>query len=105
MTTPPTDVHSQTIYRATASLSDTTSGDADSENTDTTDADEASEDTDAEGTDTDSEDTETKTVEKEITIYVGDETGDDRYVKADDSKEVYTINERLPDRYPGQQGF
>lgn len=58
---------------------------------DTTDADEASEDTDAEGTDTDSEDTETKTVEKEITIYVGDETGDDRYVKADDSKEVYTI--------------
>lgn len=61
--------------------SDTTSGDADSENTDTTDADEASEDTDA----------ETKTVEKEITIYVGDETGDDRYVKADDSKEVYTI--------------
>lgn len=65
--------------------------DADSENTDTTDADEASEDTDAEGTDTDSEDTETKTVEKEITIYVGDETGDDRYVKVDDSKEVYTI--------------
>ena len=65
--------------------------DADSENTDTTDADEASEDTDAEGTDTDSEDTETKTVGKEITIYVGDETGDDRYVKVDDSKEVYTI--------------
>ena len=46
---------------------------------------------DAEGTDTDSEDTETKKVEKEITIYVGDETGDDRYVKVDDSKEVYTI--------------
>ena len=62
--------------------------DADSE---TTDADEASEDTDTEDSDADSEDTETKTVEKEITIYVGDETGDDRYVKVDDSKEVYTI--------------
>ena len=36
-------------------------------------------------------DSETKTVEKELTIYVGDETGDDRYVKVDDSKEVYTI--------------
>ena len=71
--------------------SDTTSGDADSENTDTTDADETSEDTDTEDSDADSEDTETKTVEKEITIYVGDETGDDRYVKVDDSKEVYTI--------------
>lgn len=34
---------------------------------------------------------ETRTVEKTITIYVGDETGDDRYVKVDDSKEVYTI--------------
>ena len=36
---------------------------------------------------------ETKTVEKEITICVGDETGSDRYVKVDDSKEVYTITE------------
>ena len=34
---------------------------------------------------------ETQTVEKTLTIYVGDETGDDRYVKVDDSKEVYTI--------------
>lgn len=34
---------------------------------------------------------ETRTVEKTLTIYVGDETGDDRYVKVDDSKEVYTI--------------
>ena len=34
---------------------------------------------------------ETQTVEKTITIYVGDENGDDRYVKVDDSKEVYTI--------------
>nr|WP_303019446.1 DUF4340 domain-containing protein [uncultured Blautia sp.] len=75
----------------TAKYTEEEAEDADSENTDTTDADEASEDTDAEGTDTDSEDTETKTVEKEITIYVGDETGDDRYVKVDDSKEVYTI--------------
>lgn len=37
------------------------------------------------------EEQETQTVEKTITIYVGDETGDDRYVKVDDSKEVYTI--------------
>lgn len=34
---------------------------------------------------------ETQTVEKTLTIYVGDETDDDRYVKVDDSKEVYTI--------------
>ena len=34
---------------------------------------------------------ETRTVEKTLTIYVGDETGDGRYVKIDDSKEVYTI--------------
>ena len=34
---------------------------------------------------------ETRTIEKTLTIYVGDETGDDRYVKVDDSKEVYTI--------------
>lgn len=37
------------------------------------------------------EEQETQTVEKTLTIYVGDETGDDRYVKVDDSKEVYTI--------------
>ena len=34
---------------------------------------------------------ETQKVEKTLTIYVGDETGDDRYVKVDDSREVYTI--------------
>lgn len=34
---------------------------------------------------------ETQKVEKTLTIYVGDEAGDDRYVKVDDSKEVYTI--------------
>lgn len=37
------------------------------------------------------EEQETQTVEKTLTIYVGDETGDDRYVKVDDSKEVYKI--------------
>lgn len=37
------------------------------------------------------EEQETQTVEKTLTIYVGDETSDDRYVKVDDSKEVYTI--------------
>ena len=48
---------------------------------------------DSSDTEEDSEEAETKTVEKEITICVGDETGSDRYVKVDDSKEVYTITE------------
>ena len=52
--------------------------------------DESSTDSDTED---DSEEAETKTVDKEITIYVGDETGSDRYVKENDSKEVYTITE------------
>lgn len=55
------------------------------------DSEDTSETTDE--TNTDSEEAETKTVEKEITICVGDETGSDRYVKVDDSKEVYTITE------------
>ena len=52
--------------------------------------DESSTDSDTED---DSEEAETKTVDKEITIYVGDETGSDRYVKVNDSKDVYTITE------------
>lgn len=52
--------------------------------------DESSTDSDTED---DSKEAETKTVDKEITIYVGDETGSDRYVKVNDSKEVYTITE------------
>ena len=52
--------------------------------------DESSTDSDTED---DSEEAETKTVDKEITIYVDDETGSDRYVKVNDSKEVYTITE------------
>lgn len=48
---------------------------------------------DSSDTEDDSEEAETKTVEKEITICVGNETGSDRYVKVDDSKEVYTITE------------
>ena len=61
-----------------------------SESTDETDTDSETEST----TDGDTEDeAETKTVDKEITIYVGDETGSDRYVKVNDSKEVYTITE------------
>ena len=53
------------------------------------------EDADSSDTEDDSEEEETKTVtvDKEITIYVGDETGSDRYVKVDDSKEIYTITE------------
>ena len=49
--------------------------------------------TEEETVEDDSEEAETKTVEKEITICVGDGTGSDRYVKVDDSKEVYTITE------------
>ncbi len=62
---------------------------------DSEDAEDTSESTDETDTDseTSSEEAETKTVNKEITIYVGDETGSDRYVKVNDSKEVYTITE------------
>ncbi len=35
--------------------------------------------------------TEEESVEKTLMLYVGDETDGDRYVKVDDSKEVYTI--------------
>ena len=49
------------------------------------------EDADASDEDSSEDEQETQTVEKTLTIYVGDETGDDRYVKVDDSKEVYTI--------------
>lgn len=48
-------------------------------------------DEDTEDTDSSEDEQDTQTVEKTLTIYVGDETGDDRYVKVDDSKEVYTI--------------
>ena len=68
-----------------------------SESTDETDTDSETSSEDESSTDSDTEDdseeTETKTVDKEITIYVGDETGSDRYVKVNDSKEVYTITE------------
>ena len=50
-----------------------------------------SEDANASDADSSEDEQETQTVEKTLTIYVGDETGDDRYVKVDDSKEVYTI--------------
>ena len=68
-----------------------------SESTDETDTDSETSSEDESSTDSDieddSEEAETKTVDKEITIYVGDETGSDRYVKVNDSKEVYTITE------------
>ena len=65
--------------------------------TNTDSEDESSADSDAKkdssDTEDDSKEAETETVEKEITICVGNETGSDRYVKVDDSKEVYTITE------------
>ena len=67
---------------------------SDEDSEESTDADTEESTTDEAAADT-SEDAdasdETQTVEKTLTIYVGDETGDDRYVKVDDSKEVYTI--------------
>ena len=60
--------------------------------TNTDSEDESSADSDAKkdssDTEDDSEEAETKTVEKEITICVGNETGSDRYVKVDDSLSV-----------------
>lgn len=68
------------------------STDADTEESTTDEAAaDTSEDADASDEDSSEEEQETQTVEKTLTIYVGDETGDDRYVKVDDSKEVNTI--------------
>ena len=68
------------------------STDADTEESTTDEAAaDTSEDADVSDEDSSEEEQETQTVEKTLTIYVGDETGDDRYVKVDDSKEVYTI--------------
>ena len=68
------------------------STDADTEESTTQEAAaDTSEDADASDEDSSEDEQETQTVEKTLTIYVGDETGDDRYVKVDDSKEVYTI--------------
>ena len=68
------------------------STDADTEESTTDEAAaDTSEDADASDEDSSEEEQETQTVEKTLTSYVGDETGDDRYVKVDDSKEVYTI--------------
>ena len=60
---------------------------SDEDSEDTTDTDT----TDASDEDSSEDEQETQTVEKTLTLYVGDETDGDRYVKVDDSKEVYTI--------------
>lgn len=60
------------------------------EETESEDVDETA-DEDSADSDSSEEEAETKTVEKTLTIYVGDETDGDHYVKVDDSKEVYTI--------------
>ncbi|MBD8949840.1 MAG: DUF4340 domain-containing protein [Blautia obeum] len=68
------------------------STDADTEESTTDEAAaDTSEDADASDEDPSEDEQETQKVEKTLTIYVGDETGDDRYVKVDDSREVYTI--------------
>lgn len=55
------------------------------------DAEESTKSEDADASDSSEKEAETKTVEKTLTIYLGDETGGDRYIKVNDSKEVYTI--------------
>lgn len=78
---------------------DTTDTDTTDTEEDTTEASDEStnadadttEDTDASDEDSSEDEQETQTVEKTLTLYVGDETDGDRYVKVDDSKEVYTI--------------
>lgn len=64
---------------------------SDEDSDESTDADTEEKATDTSDEDSSEDEQETQTVEKTLTIYVGDETGDDRYVKVDDSKEVYTI--------------
>lgn len=56
-----------------------------------TDADEK--DSEADSEEAEDEEPETVTVDKELVIYVGDQTDDSRYVKVNDSNEVYTISE------------
>ena len=73
-----------------ADSEESTDADTEESTTDEAAAD-TSEDADASDEDSSEDEQETQTVEKTLTIYVGDETGDDRYVKVDDSKEVYTI--------------
>lgn len=46
---------------------------------------------DSEDSDTE-EEPETRLVDKKFTLYIGDVTGDDRYVRLDDSKEIYTLS-------------
>ena len=80
---------SDTEESTTESSEESTDADeTDAESTDETDA-ETTED--ASDEDSSEDEQETQTVEKTLTIYVGDETDSDRYVKVDDSKEVYTI--------------
>lgn len=79
-----------TEEEAVESDEDSEADENDSEATDEA-ATDTSEDADASDEDSSEDEQETQTVEKTIIIYVGDETGDDRYVKVDDSKEVYTI--------------
>lgn len=72
-----------------------TEEDADSEEEILTDEEADEETSESEETDTEEEEEpETITVDKELTIYVGDETGNSsRYVKVDDSSEVYTMTD------------
>ena len=60
---------------------------------DTTEEETTSEDTADADSSEDSEETEIVTKDEELIIYVGDETDGSRYVKVNDSNQVYTISE------------
>ena len=80
----------------TSESTDETDTDSETSSEDESSTDSDTEDADSSDTEDDSEEEETKTVtvDKEITIYVGDETGSDRYVKVDDTlknKEIKKI--------------
>ena len=66
---------------------------ADTEESTTDTSDENTDEADTSDEDSSEDEQETQTVEKILTMYVGDETDGDRYVKVNDSKEVYTITD------------
>lgn len=79
-------------------LPDTNSADSDSSDSGLLDSDSldtnssASDLSDSTSSDSSDEEPETVLVDKELTLYIGGVNGDDRYVKVDDSKEIYTLS-------------
>lgn len=66
---------------------------ADEDTSEATDTDAADEDASGETSTEEEQEPETVTVDKELVIYIGDETDGSRYVKVNDSSQVYTMTE------------